>query len=73
MKEESIVMKKLLIIALVLILALSVFAGCGKVTQCEGCGQTKNCKQVTYNGESAWLCTDTCAPIAEAAIKGGLI
>ncbi len=52
-------MKKKLARVLALTGVVMMFAtGCGKVTECEMCGEEKKCKKVTYEGESAMLCSD---------------
>ena len=65
-------MKKVL--AIVMVLALTSFAyaggaGATKGTKCEVCGEEKQCKQITYQGESGWFCVDTCAPFIEGMLK----
>lgn len=52
-------MKKRLVKVLALTGAIMMFAtGCGKVMECEMCGEEKKCSKVTYEGESAYLCGD---------------
>lgn len=59
-------MKKRLVKVLALTSVVMMFAtGCGKVTECEMCGEEKRCKEVTYEGESAMLCSD-CEDAVEA-------
>ena len=59
-------MKKIVALVLVLILCLSVLAGCGKTGTCEMCGKTDvEVKTATYAGESADLCED-CYALFEA-------
>ncbi|MDD6251897.1 MAG: hypothetical protein ACI4HJ_06255 [Ruminococcus sp.] len=65
-------MKKVLALVMVLALTIFAFAGCAgatKVTKCEICGEEKQCKQITYQGESGWFCVDTCAPFVEGMLK----
>lgn len=60
-------MKKMIALVLVLVLCLSVLAGCGsKIGNCEMCGKTDvEVKTATYEGESADLCED-CYALFEA-------
>lgn len=47
-----------LLLALTMIFALAACGKGGKTMECEGCGQTKTCKEVTFMGETGWLCSD---------------
>lgn len=60
-------MKKIIALVLVLVLCLSVLAGCGsKIGDCAACGKTNvEVKTATYAGESADLCED-CYALFEA-------
>ena len=42
--------KALLLTSAVLVVALSA-VGCKKTTECDGCGETKKCSKVKYEGE----------------------
>lgn len=58
-------MKKIIALVLVLILCLSMLAGCSKTGTCEACGKTDvKVKTATYQGESADLC-ETCYELFE--------
>ena len=60
-------MKKMIALVLVLVLCLSVLAGCGsKIGTCDACGATDvEVKTATYAGESADLC-ETCYALFDA-------
>ena len=64
--EEENVMKKIVALVLVLILCLSMLAGCSKTGTCDACGKTDvKVKTATYAGESADLC-ESCYALFEA-------
>lgn len=56
--------KALLLTSAVLVVALSA-VGCKKTTECDGCGETKKCSKVKYEGEEAWLC-ESCEALFNA-------
>ncbi len=62
-------MKKLLAILCVVMILATMFVGCSKTTECAGCGETKKCKQLEYDGEKEWFCVDECYEVAEEFIE----
>ena len=66
-KGISIMKKTLALVLAVLMLALSVMglSACGKVCECEGCGEEARCKEVELLGEKLWLCPE-CQEEADA-------
>ncbi len=51
-------MKKLFVVLALVLVLVSMFAACGKTTECEICGQTKKCTEVEFMGEKGWVCDD---------------
>lgn len=61
--------KKVLALMLAVVATLSLTACGGKTGTCEGCGKEDvKIKELSYEGESAWLCDD-CYDAAKAIIE----
>lgn len=58
-------MKNIITVLCVSALMLSLFAGCGKKTECDFCGEEKSCVTKTVYGEKMSLCNDCIAEFKE--------
>ena len=65
-------LKKLIAVLLLVAVGLTMTA-CSAPSECEGCGAAgEKLKKVTYEGESAWLCSECQMWIELAEALGGL-
>ena len=59
--------RRIIAILCLIVILVTLLTGC-KYGKCEECGKKTTLKKFTYNGESAWLCSD-CYDQAEALVK----